>query len=232
MEENMDRKFKKMIKVYLLFAVVSVSSGCSQSVEDTSQLLVLGEEDTESVEEIQTENEVESETEEAVATSENNEAEAQENGMISVYICGAVQEAGVYELEEGSRIYQVIALAGGMTEDAMEIYLNQAEILEDGQKIYVPTEEEVETGTVSMMEDGLGSVETAGEASEDAGKVNINTASKEELMTITGIGESKAESIIEYRETYGEFEQLEDIQNITGIKEGTYSQLEDEITVN
>ncbi len=144
---------------------------------------------------------------------------------ISVYVCGAVNVPGVYELEEGSRMYEAIELAGGMTSDGMESYLNLAEVLTDAQKIYIPTEEEVDTGVI------LGSTSSVySESTSD--KVNINTATKEELMTLTGIGEAKAEAIITYRETVGFFEAPEDIQNISGIKEAVYEAIQDEITTS
>lgn len=210
------------IIVSLLLVITLVMCGCSSNNEEASNLLVLGDDYTSSVEE----NPEEVETSE-LEESWIEETENTDTTIVSVYICGAVNQSGVYELEEGSRIYHVIELAGGMTEDAMDTYLNLAEELIDGQKIYVPTVTEVGEGSENTLN---WSVEVETETA--SGKVNINTASKEELMTLTGIGEAKAESIIEYRETYGAFENIEDIQNITGIKEGVYSQLEDEITVD
>ena len=114
-------------------------------------------------------------------------------------------------------------MAGGFKEEAMTTFLNQAELVTDGQKLYVPTKEEV-----------INEHQIEGGASQDVedGKININTATKEELMEITGIGESKAESIIQYRETTGLFQSPEDIQNITGIKGATYEKLKDEIKTN
>lgn len=214
--------------VLLLFAVTFIISGCKSNSDGTSNLLILEENYTDSVEENPTEISNLEENPTEITNLEDNEwseIETADTAMLSVYICGAINQPGVYELEEGSRIYHIIELAGGMTEEAAESYLNLAEELVDGQKIYVPTKVEVEEGGVAALNWSL-------DDENSSGKVNINTATKEELMTLTGIGEAKAESIIEYRESTGAFENIEDIQNIAGIKEGVYSQIEDEITVD
>lgn len=200
-----------------LFWVLYFSVGCSQdSTEMSSELIILGETITDTGEESEIELDMDEGSDQEVASSSVVE------GVVSIYVCGAVQVEGVYELPEGSRIYEAIEAAGGATEDAMESYLNLAEVVTDGQKIYVPTKTEVEEGTVISYSDDSGS-------GSDSGLVNINTASKEELMTLTGIGEAKAESIISYRETEGDFSSPEDIMLITGIKEGVYNQIADEI---
>ena len=140
---------------------------------------------------------------------------------IAVYICGAISKPGVYELVEGSRIHQLLEKAGGMTESAAVTYLNQAQILVDGEKIYVPTQDEIELGKLPN---------TGGEGNESQ-KININTADMENLMQIPGVGEAKAQSIIEYRTEKGPFRKIEDIQNIPGIKEGVFQKIKDEIDV-
>ena len=145
------------------------------------------------------------------------------NGEIVVYVCGEVNAPGVYELPEGSRLYQALDAAGGMTGAAADTYLNQAEGLSDGQSIYVPSAEEA-----ADWKNGI--AEPAGSGNTDAGKVNINTANKEELMTLSGIGEAKALSIMEYRETNGRFEKIEDIKNIPGIKDGVFEKIKDQIS--
>ena len=134
--------------------------------------------------------------------------------MIYVHVCGAVQNEGVYELPIGSRIYEAIEKAGGFREDAATTEINQAEVLEDAMKVYVPTIAEL----LEMQ-------------SKKSGKVNINQASKEELMTLPGVGEAKAESIIQYREANGSFKHIEEIMEITGIKEGLYEKIKEFIQV-
>lgn len=136
-----------------------------------------------------------------------------------VYICGAVVNPGVYEVSEGARIFQVLELAGGLTEDAAVTELNQAEPVQDGQMIYIPTLEEA-------------AVQAAKEQEAADGRVNINTASVEELMRLPGIGESKAQSIIAYREEHGAFAGTEDLMNITGIKAGVYEKIKNSIKVD
>ena len=132
-----------------------------------------------------------------------------------------MKNPGVYEMEAGSRIYEALELAGGMTEDAVENSMNQAEILSDGQQLYVMSEAEMKEEKMIAEE----------EAIED-GKVNINRASREELMTLPGIGESKADAIIRYREETGTFNSIEEIMKIEGIKEGVFRKIEDRITIS
>lgn len=141
---------------------------------------------------------------------------------VCVYVCGAVVSPGVYELNPGSRIYEAVNLAGGITEDADEPALNQAERISDGQMIYVPFDGEDSAGEKSMHPSG----ENAG------GLVNINTADIGTLMTLNGVGESRARSIVAYREENGGFRCAEDIMKVTGIKEGLYEKIKGQITVN
>lgn len=150
-----------------------------------------------------------------------------------VHICGAVKTPGVYELPEGSRIFEAVELAGGLTEEACGEYQNQAQKITDGMMIYIPTSEQKENGEVEEML--LKKKEAAKEADDvpDTSKViNINTADKEMLMTLPGIGESRAESILSYREESGGFTKIEDIMKVPGIKKGAYQKLKDKICVD
>lgn len=142
--------------------------------------------------------------------------------FIAVHVCGAVVNPGVYQLEAGVRVIQVIEAAGGVCAGAMQDYLNLAETVNDGDKIYVPTKEEVESGYVQANTDTV---------KETVLCVNINTATKSELMQLPGIGESKADSIISYREEHGYFKSAEDIMLINGIKEAVYRRIKDYIKV-
>ena len=141
-----------------------------------------------------------------------------------VYVCGCVQNPGVYGLNDKSRVYQAVDMAGGMTTGADKDYLNMAEFLKDGQKIYVPSESENLSGAV-------GSGADSGISEPKDQKVNINTAGKEQLMTLTGIGESRAQDIISYRNTNGVFKALEDIMNVPGIKEAAFAKIKEQITI-
>ena len=154
-------------------------------------------------------------TTEAAETETTGEEKA---ASIWVYVCGEVRDPGVYELPEGSRITDAVEAAGGMTGDASETYLNLAETLSDGQKIEVPS--------VEMAE----ALEEAA-AQDTSGLVNLNRATEAELMTLSGIGESKAKEIIRYRESRGGFQKPEDLMNIPGIKEGVFHKIRDQITV-
>lgn len=134
--------------------------------------------------------------------------------MIYVYVCGQVNNPGVVCLEEGSRVVDVIVMAGGMTDKADINVINQAEPVYDGQKVYVPAFNEV------YVED-----------TTDNGKVNLNTADESELMTLPGIGESKATAIIDYRKANGGFKTIEDIMNIPGIKTSAFNKIKEYICV-
>ena len=161
-------------------------------------------------------------------TREKGQEPEQETDAIFVYVCGQVAAPGVYELSAGARVYQAIERAGGTLEGASPESLNLAQQAEDGQKIYVPSKEEAEAGTFPQDS----SREAASPSQEQGGgKVNLNTAGLEELMTLTGIGQTRAEAIITYREEEGAFQAPEDIMKVDGIKEGIYEKLKDEITV-
>lgn len=154
------------------------------------------------------------------ASEEGGEAAAAEPAAqtLCVYVCGEVRAPGVYELPEGSRIVDAVEAAGGMTEAASGTWLNLAEPVSDGQKIEVPSETEASELEKEQQE-------------AQSGLVNLNTASAEELMTLTGIGESKAEAILSYREEHGGFEKPEELMEIPGIKEGVFEKIRDQVTV-
>lgn len=151
------------------------------------------------------------------------------DGICYVYLCGAVAHPGVYEVPSGSRIYEVIQLAGGLTAEASAASVNQAETVSDGQMIFLPTVEEAEAGVGTDARNVWGG--TVGEPAETDGRVNLNTATGEELMTLPGIGQSKADDILAYRNESGGFSSIEEIMNVTGIKEGLYNRIKDNIRV-
>ena len=155
--------------------------------------------------------------EEADTESEKTPKEAD---LICVFVGGAVSDSGVYLLPQGSRLYEAIEAAGGMTKDADPYYLNQAKILEDAEQIIVLTTQEVQERKQQIQHE-----------EEEAGLVNINTADVTQLMQLNGIGQSRAEAIVAYREQCGRFKQIEDIQQVTGIKAGLYEKIKDKITV-
>ena len=152
------------------------------------------------------------------AVEQAAETRVVEPQTVYVYVCGAVRTPGVVEVPEGSRAAEALELAGGMTTEADPFYVNLAEIVTDGQKLYFPTASEAEE------------LEAAGKAAEE-GLVNINTASAEELCTLPGIGASRAADIVRYREKNGAFQTKEDIMKVSGIKQNAYDKLCDRITV-
>lgn len=178
----------------------------------------------------------------------------EESRTIYVHVCGAVMDPGVYELASGSRVYEAVQAAGGFSENAEESYVNQAQELPDGVKLVIPTVEEAdragqtaleaggESGTETGVQIGIVAQEdalTAGmsvrtetaQTRTDDGRININTASAEELCTIPGIGAVRAAAVLAYREKYGSFTCPEDIMKVDGIKEGTYEKIKDSISV-
>lgn len=153
---------------------------------------------------------------------ETEDSAIEENEDIYVHVCGEVNQPGVYCLPAGSRLYEAIEAAGGLKEGAAAESLNQAQEAKDGQQIYVPSIEK------SLKEGVSGEGETA-EASD--GKINLNTAAKEQLMTLTGIGEAKAAAIIRYREENGGFQSIEELMEVEGIKEGVFNKIKDQIKI-
>ncbi|MDO4477869.1 MAG: helix-hairpin-helix domain-containing protein [Lachnospiraceae bacterium] len=146
-------------------------------------------------------------------------------GMI--YICGAVAKPGVYAFSEGERVCDAVRYAGGLTEQADEKRINGARYLTDGETIIVP-----EIGETLVYEEkpASGQLSAAGMPT-GSGTVNINTAGRDELMTLSGIGEAKAEAIIAYREANGAFSTTEAITAVPGIGESIFNRLKDRITV-
>ena len=147
-------------------------------------------------------------------------------GLIYVDIGGEVEMPGVYEVSQGTRLFQVIERAGGLTEDADIDGINRAEAVFDGQKIIIGTK-----GESGDSGESRESGKTTHSNYEDEGKVNINTANSAELQSIPGIGPSKAERIIEYRESEGRFNTIDDIKNISGIGNKTFENIKEYITV-
>jgi competence protein ComEA len=137
--------------------------------------------------------------------------------FIYIQLCGAIENEGVYKVVEGTRVFEAVEKAGGLSPDAAIEAVNQARALKDGEQIYFPTRSEIVTGAYQK------------EAAPSL--VNINTASKDELMTLPGIGEARAISIIQYRETNNGFQCIEDIMKISGIKESMFEKIKALITV-
>ena len=174
---------------------------------------------------------------EAVSDKEMQQA------MIYVDVCGAVANPGVFQLAAGSRVFQAIEAAGGYLPEAALTCVNRAGVLTDGQQLYILTQEEMERqgldpAEISGASDGQmnGSAGTGQNTGMTAqvqqdNRININIADEAQLTTLTGIGATRAQAIIAYREENGPFAAIEDIMNVQGIKEGTFAKIKDEIVV-
>lgn len=149
-------------------------------------------------------------------TGAMSEAEMSDSGVCAVYVCGAVCKPGVYYLSSGSIKQDALDAAGGFTEIADTSYVNLAEHISDGEKIYFPEQGEVLADDTAEAADS---------------RVNINTASESELMGLPGIGSSKARAIIAYREANGDYSSIEAVMKVNGIKEGVYENIKDYIRV-
>lgn len=161
-----------------------------------------------------------------VELTDDNSVVNDDKQIIVVDIDGAVRNPGVYEFSEGERINDAINKAGGLLDYAYTKNLNKARKLIDGEKIYILKEGE-ETFKVEMIDDSI--YNNTGE-SQNGNKININTASKELLMSLDGIGEVYAKRIIDYRDKM-KFKTTEEIKNIEGIGAKTFDKIKDFITV-
>jgi len=168
-------------------------------------------------------------TEEIISNDESNIDNGNErsSNKIVVDIDGAVKNPGVYEFVQGDRVEDALKKAGGLLETSYTKNINRARILDDGEKIYIAEKSEINS-SVEMMED---SIYNTSEAGMNGSKININTASKELLMSLDGIGEVYSQRIIEYRNKI-KFSTIEDIKKVKGIGEKTFEILKEKITVD
>ena len=153
--------------------------------------------------------------------------------VVVVYVCGAVKSPGVYELPGGSRMDDAVCAAGGFSEDADMTYVNLAAKVSDGSKLQIPTVQETADETLVRKIDAFDSddINLNSAGSDGGGLININTASKEQLVTLPGIGDGIAGKIIKYRDENGSFKSIEDIMKVSGIKDKLFSKIKDHITV-
>ena len=175
--------------------------------------------------------------------TELSDASSEETKTLVVHICGAVSAPGVYELPAGSRIIDAVEAGGGFLPEADEACCNLAEEIVDGCQIYIMTKTEscadgqtekkagIQTSPDSDMQTTDRNVRSNSTTALENGLVNLNTADVAALMTLPGIGESRAKAIISYREQHGAFAQIEDIMKISGIKQAAFSKIKDKITV-
>lgn len=208
-----------------VIAAVFMAAGCGQKEAGDLKEMELGKAKQHSAE-TKKEETVKGQTAVGKTKQEKTEQEKESGRKVFVYVCGAVKAPGVYELAGDARVYEAISSAGGTRDDAAAEALNQARVVTDGERIYIPTLEEAQKGIVDGNAPGV--TETDG---NNKGKLNINTADKEELKTLPGIGDAKAESIISYRESNGHFKSVEELKNVEGIKEGVFNKIKGSIIV-
>ena len=163
---------------------------------------------------------------EAETVGEQASVEGTIPASICVHVGGCVASPGVVYLDEGSRVADAIEAAGGLTGDASSDSLNLARVLSDGEQVIVASVESVSTSPAPGVEPVISQ-----NASSSAGKVNINTATASELQQISGIGQSKAQKIVEYREAKGHFSSIDEIVNVSGIGDKTLEAIRDMICV-
>jgi competence protein ComEA len=154
---------------------------------------------------------------------------AAEPEIIKVDVKGAVKSPGIFTAQAGDRVIDLISAAGSFTEKADTDKVNFAQIIEDQMVIYVPEIGEEDKGNLENLQVGTSGDAVTKGASE--GLVNLNTATQEELQTLTGIGPSKANAILEYRETVGKFKEVDELKQVTGIGDKTFERLRDSISV-
>lgn len=162
---------------------------------------------------------------------ENLKEDNYTNEKIVVEIKGEVKRPDVYEIDKGSRINDLIEKAGGITEEADLSNINRALYLKDGECVVIKNLNHKEKEDVEELNKGV--IEKSVDLNEDEKEdiVDINKASKEELMNLKGIGESKAEDIIEYREKIGYFKKIEELKEVKGIGEKTFDNIKDKISI-
>ena len=169
--------------------------------------------------------------EEKKSEENENKIDKKEEEKIYVHIAGEIKNSGVYLMEKGSRIKDIIEIAGGITEKGDLDNINLAEILEDEMKIDIPNKNEKVSEEVSKKEIGKASEKVNSKASTKKIKVNINRATKEELESVTGVGPTTADKIISYRKENGKFKNIEDLKNVKGIGEAKFEKMKGEVEI-
>lgn len=148
----------------------------------------------------------------------------QEEKECAVYVSGAVKHAGLYRYHGTARVCDAVESAGGFLKNADKVSINLARMLEDGEQIHVLTKAQAKKAKKQALASDVGTA-------RQTGLVNINKATLEELMTLPGIGQAKANLILDYRTEHGEFTAKEDLMKISGIKDGVYNKVKDLITI-
>lgn len=162
---------------------------------------------------------------------ETSQVETSQSTTIYVEILGAVKLPGVYQLDQGARLLDLVDLAGGLTDTAYRRSINQAQVLQDQMSIYVYSQDEIED--MDKLNQDLRGFDLANPNQvTETSLVNINAADLSQLQTLPGIGPAKAQAIIDYRLEHGSFQSLEAIQEVSGIGAKTFEKLKDLISLD
>lgn len=196
-------KNKKLIKVLLVGVIVVVAGIIFSCSIKNKNAMTLSEQKNDKL------------------VQEDETKETESLSKLCIHVCGQVKSPGVYYLDNGSRIHDAVVAAGGFKDEADIQYLNLAQLINDGEQIYIPSIDEVASGKVASI---IGK-------SIDDGLIDLNLATEEELKTLPGIGDVKAKAIISYRDSVGYFSNVEDIKNVAGIKDSSYEKIKDYIKV-
>ena len=211
-----------IIIITILFIVYIINTITNEEI-DLNNILLEGEK-----------NDVNIENSEKVENTKITNEIGKEEEQIVIHIIGEVKKEGIIYLKKGSRVADAIKEAGGETREADLSKINLAYVLEDGEKIYVPNENDKITEYITqgngnnVISEGS---KTSNNLKGENSKVNINTATLNELDSLPGIGPSTAQKIIDYREKNGNFEKIEDLQNVKGIGDAKYEGIKDRIIV-
>lgn len=219
--------FKLLLTIICVLAA-GICYSCSRQtdrVSDSKQVLEFSGERTSSETQSDTGWEYNDSADSQLETGGKPAVSFTEEAVCYVHVCGEVNNPGVYEMKPGSRAFQAVEQAGGFTEAAAEGYLNLAQEVEDGMKIVVPSQDWADSNTQETS-DGSDSLNAS-----QGHKVNLNNATKEDLMTLKGIGQARADDIINYRTEHGPFQSIEEIMNVPGIKNNAFEKIKDDITV-
>ena len=211
-QEDKEKSFKIALGIAIIIAAL-IFAGVEKGI-------IHGKTNHLSQDQVKAQNEKNKEMKSSIDTGSNKKISTE---VITVDISGMVRKPGVYTLSKGSRLNDVVQMAGGLLDDADINVINRAEKVQDAQKIYIP-----KIGEEDL--DSFGSSEGSG-PEEKNGLININNADSETLQKIKGVGPATAEKIIEYRKANGKFRTVEDLKNVSGIGEKTFEKIKDTITV-
>lgn len=204
---------EKTLKYLVAFLFILIALFILLGKNGDEELLIEGRENTSTVEQL---------------AAEESPEENPEPKEIFVHLSGAVNKPGVLKLSEGTRVYEAVEMAGGLEVDADSSGINLARTLQDEERIHIPREGEVQTNPVQYANPATQSM---GGGTGQSGLININTADSAALQTLTGIGPSTAEKIMDYRQSSGSFRSIEQIKEVSGIGEKTYEKFKDKICI-